>query len=160
MNTHGIVLVADTTADLTCAYDPACQCHKQARHQFYYAHVGQTGDYTTLSLTRDGVVDVMFDLFNNPTVDRMWIQNTPDRASFLWWCPVPVASRIGDWAVDFEGNTYCFSWSDQTETIHCGTLGEWFGPMDCFGQRRWASHRAAVVWTLDNIDRIAERQHA
>lgn len=149
-------LMADTP--VVCAYDPNCGCINETRHMLYYAHQGEkAADSEPLMLTRDGVADVMVDLFANPTVDRIWIKNNPDRAEFLWWCPVPVASRIGQWVVDFEGHSYCFQWEDGSETVHCNTLGEWFGPIDCFSQRRWSSHRAAVMWTLDNIQHIACR---
>lgn len=157
MNTNRVgadlALVANTGP--TCAYDPACQCHKQARHQFGYAHIGQNGDYTILTLTRDGVVDVMFDLFNNKTVNRMWIE-VNHRSTFMWFSS-DSATRIGDWVIDYEGMSYCFQWDDRSESVFCNTTGESFDPIDCFGQRRWSSHRAAVVWTLDTIDRIAAR---
>lgn len=141
-----------------CAYDPKCRCVTETRHMFGYAHVGQNRDYTYLLLNRAGVADVMVDLFANPTVNRMWIE-VDHRSTFMWFS-ADSQTRIGDWVVDYEGHSYCFQWTDDREEVHCNTLGEWWGPIDCFGQRRWSSHRAAVMWTLDNIDRIATRQNA
>lgn len=156
MNTVGTPGIAPLSVDPTCAYHPECQCYKQTRHQFSYAHVGEQGAAYTGLLTRDEIADMMVDLLANKSVNRMWIQSTPDRASFLWFA-ADADSRIGDWCVDWEGHTYCFQWTDSREEVHCGTLGEWFGPIDPFGQRRWSSHRAALMWTLDNIHHIATR---
>lgn len=147
--------LAGPSVDPTCAYHADCMCYKQTRHMFGFAHVGQKGNYTTALLTRDEIVDRMFVLVDDKTVDRMWIENN-GQSTFMWYA-TDAQSRIGNWLVDFEGNTCCFTWDDRSDTIHCYTTGESFNPTDCFGQRRWASHRAAVIWTMDNIHHITTR---
>lgn len=153
MNTN-LVPLAGPSTDPVCAYHTDCKCHQQVRHMFGHAHIGQNHSYPMALLTRDEIADRMTVLMDDKTVDRMFIRNTPDRCDFLWYTPNP-ADRVGNWVVDYEGHSYCFVWSDITETVHCATLGEGLGPIDCFGQRRWASHYDAVLWTLDNIQHIA-----
>lgn len=151
-------LAKAVTTDPACPYHQSCRCYQQTRYEFYFGYVGQQGDYDHVGLTREGLASVMEDLIRNPRVNRMWIQ-VDGQSPFMWFSP-NHSTRIGDWYVNFEGMAYCFSWDTSREEVHCSTLGEWFGPIDCFGARRWSTHLGAVLWTLDNIDKIAERVNA
>lgn len=111
---------------------------------------------TSAVLTRDEWDARMFDLFNTPTVDRIWSADRTDGVCRFEWVRADEENR-DEWGIIHDGQRYTFAWIDDRETVHCTTLGEGFGKTDPFGQTRWVSPRMAVQWTLDNIERIASR---